>query len=124
MNVIASKRAALSLAEMLENGWAGFEQLEKLTDREPKDGFRPTEKVARLLHALTLNADTAEIIEWLMDITVRAPLRLPDGGLEQVALAYATRRGINGVGEAVLAAIEMGRELKEKADASHQQADE
>ena len=124
MNVIASKRSALSLTEMVENGWAGFEQLEKLAGQAPVDSFRPSEKVARLLHALTLNADTAEIIEWLMDITLRAPLRLPDAGLEQVAIAYATRRGINGVGEAVLAAIEMGRELKEKSNASHQQADE
>lgn len=124
MNVLASKRQTLSLADFVENGWSGFEQLESLGIQPPKDGYRPSEKVARIAHALTLNADTLEFLDWLMDITLRAPLRVPDAGIEQVALAYATRKGINGVGEAVLAAIEMGRKLQEANHATDRQASE
>ncbi|WP_026782656.1 hypothetical protein [Pleomorphomonas koreensis] len=124
MNVLASKRQAMSLEQLLENGWDGFEQLERLNLSPPKDGYRPSDKVARVAHALTLNPDTLEFLDWLMDITLRAPLRVPDAGIEQVALAYATRRGINGVGEAVLAAIEMGRKLQEENHAHDRQTSE
>lgn len=124
MNVVNGKRDVMSFDRLLENGWGAFEQLENLGVAPPNDGYRPDDQVARIAYSLTLNPLTQQFLDWLMDITLRAPLRVPDAGVEQVALAYAKRAGINGVGEAILAAVEMGRKLQEASHASSQSTSE
>ncbi|MBB3385991.1 MULTISPECIES: hypothetical protein [unclassified Rhizobium] len=93
------------------DGWPGLEGLvppTQLAELAPKD------PVAMFLYGMTLQAGGREVIEWLMDITVRQPLRCTASTIENTALMTATRQGINGVGEAVLKAIAKGRELAEQ----------
>ncbi|MBB98327.1 MAG: hypothetical protein CML67_02135 [Rhodobacteraceae bacterium] len=109
-------RQAQPLDQMLDAaggaGWDGLSDLMKphLADRP----LQPSDQVARHLALLAKDPRAREIIEWLMDITLRAPFRPIGATLQETALHAAKRQGINGVGEAVLAAIAHGQTLMEK----------
>jgi hypothetical protein len=101
--------------DLLEQSVAGggWESLEELFAPMPEAELQPSDQVAMLLYGLYISQGR-ELIEWLMDITIRQPLRATGITIEQTALMTATRQGINGVGEAVLKAIAKGKELAEK----------
>jgi hypothetical protein len=102
--------------DLLEKGLAGdgWDGLDGLVPPVQLAEMAPQDQVAMFLYGMTLQAGGLEVIEWLMDITVRQPLRTTGNTIEHTALMTATRQGINGVGEAVLKAIAKGRELAEK----------
>lgn len=93
------------------NGWEGLEQLfAPVVEGE----LQPPDRVAMLLWGMHQYDDGRELIEWLMDITVRQPLRATGKTFEETALLTATRQGINGVGEVILKAIAKGKELADQ----------
>ncbi|GGE79128.1 hypothetical protein H1W37_19455 [Stappia taiwanensis] len=94
------------------DGWEGLEELFK--PHLATAPLQPSDLVAKNLAMLAQHSGSREVIEWLMDITLRQPFRPTGKTLEETALRAATRQGINGVGEAVLAAIEHGQKLLEK----------
>jgi hypothetical protein len=100
--------------DLLEQGAAGdgWEGLNALFSPVQDAELQPSDHVAKLFYGLYLTQP--ELVEWLMDITIRLPLRATGATIEHTALMTATRQGINGVGEAVLKAIAKGKELAEK----------
>lgn len=90
-------------------GWEDFERL--LLPKELMQRFEPNERVARLLFALSRSVDGRELVEWLMDITLRQPLRITGSSIEETALRGATLQGIHGVGEVILQAMAKGEKL-------------
>lgn len=113
-------RAGQPLDLMLEqgvagDGWAGLEDMFRPHLKEAP--LQPSDKVAKSLWLLySLGGDSREVIEWLMDITLRMPYRATGKTIEETALLASNRQGINGVAEAVLAAIAHGRSLMDKPE--------
>lgn len=106
--------------DLLEQGIAGggWEELEKLFKPHLQEApLQPGDNVAKFLWLMySLGGDGRDVIEWLMDITLRMPFRATGRTLEETAILAANRQGINGPGEAVLAAIAHGRTLLEKSE--------
>ena len=94
---------------MASDGWDGLESL--MVPEKHRAAFEPQEDVAKFIYGLSQTIEGSKVIEWLMDITLRQPLRSTGRTFEETALMTATRQGINGVGEAVLKAIARGEEL-------------
>jgi hypothetical protein len=90
-------------------GWDGLDAL--FLPQEMKAAFQPKDTVAKYLFGLSHTAQGREIIEWLMDITVRQPVRITGSTIEETALRAATLQGIHGVGESILKAIAAGEKL-------------
>jgi hypothetical protein len=91
------------------NGWEG---LEEMLRRPPGSApLQPGDDVARFMAGLYRTPEGRKLFEWIMDITLRLPLRSTGRTFEETALMTATRQGINGVGEVVLAAIAHGDKL-------------
>lgn len=101
--------------DLLENSIAGggWESLEALFKPHLQGApLQPTDDVARALYILySHGGEGRAVVEWMMDITLRMPLRATGATFEQTALLTASRQGINGVGEAVLAAIAHGETI-------------
>lgn len=108
-------RKAQSLDAMVARaggeGWDGLEELFK--PHMASQPLQPSDLVAKNLATLCRDPRTREVIEWLMDITLRSPLRATGKTFEETALLTASRQGINGVGEAILSAIAHGQKLQE-----------
>jgi hypothetical protein len=112
------ERAAqpMDLLEQAVGGGGGWEELEELFRPHLQAApLQPQESVAKFMYGLFHTSQGEAMFEWLMDITIRMPLRATGQTIEQTALNTATRQGINGVGEAILAAIKHGEKLVENS---------
>lgn len=110
MRPLFGPRQAQTLDDLLAAGGEGWDFFKaEIAPPHRPDPFQPADRVATFLAAMVETADGRAVIEWLMDITLRLPLRVTGASLEETALRAATRQGINGVGEAVLAAIAHGQ---------------
>lgn len=70
--------------------------------------MRPRDELAEFIYGMTQLPESAVFIEWLMDITLRAPMSVTGPTIEATALNAARREGAAMIGEAVLAAIARG----------------
>lgn len=106
--------------DLLEQGVAGggWDALEEMFKPHLQAApLQPSDDVARALWILySVGGEGRAVIEWLMDITIRAPFRATGKDFQETALLTATRQGINGVAEAILAAIDHGRQVAEKIE--------
>lgn len=112
------ERAAqpMDLLEGIVESGGGWEELEALFRPQMQAApMQPHEGVAKFMYGLYHTAEGRAMFEWMMDITLRMPLRSTGQTFEQTALNTATRQGINGVGEAILAAIGHGEKLISKS---------
>ena len=112
------ERAAqpMDLLEQLAGSGGGWDELEQLFRPQLQAApLQPQEDVARFMYGLYRTPQGRAMFEWMMDITLRLPFRATGQTIEQTALNTATRQGINGVGEAILAAISHGEKLVEKS---------
>lgn len=108
-----SQRDAQPLDLMLKSiggeGWDGVESL--VNPQEVPSEYQPDDMAAMFLAGMARSHEGRMVIEWLMDITLRRPLRITGKSFEETALLCAARQGSNGVGEAVLKAIALGDRL-------------
>lgn len=106
----------MDLLEQLTESNGGWEELEELFRPQLQDApLQPRDGVAKFMYGLYGTPEGRAMFEWMMDITLRMPLRSTGQTFEQTALNTATRQGINGVGEAILAAIAHGEKLLSKS---------
>ncbi|MUZ80780.1 hypothetical protein GOZ78_03505 [Agrobacterium vitis] len=91
------------------NGWEGLEGLFNLDG--PKDELKPEDELAEFMWGLSQTAHGRKMFEWMMDISIRQPLRITGATIEQSALMGATRQGINGFAEVILKAIAKGSQI-------------
>lgn len=106
-------RAAQPL-DLLNDGVAGggWEALEKLFEPHLSgQPLQPADDVAKVMWGFYNTPQGRAMFEWMFDISLRQPLRVTGRTLEETALLSATRQGINGFAEAVLAALAHGESL-------------
>lgn len=94
------------------NGWEGVEELFKPFLQT--GDLQPSDHVAKFMAALRRTPQGLAMFEWMMDISIRQPLRVVGSSIEHTALLASTRQGINGFAEAVLNAIAHGEKLNAK----------
>lgn len=107
----------MNLDKMLESmggpGWDGLEQAFK-----PASAPQPFEPEERLKRTIAVFYDHSEegrqMIEWLFDLTFRAPYPHVGASFEQAALAAKAHEARAAVGRVVVQAILDGRTLLEK----------
>lgn len=110
-----TRREAQSLDAMMAaiggEGWSG---LDGQAAPVAKQLMAPSPSVSKFLWGLSRTVEGRALIEWMMDITFRAPFRATGKTIEETALLAATRQGIEGVGEVILAAIQSGADEIER----------
>lgn len=104
-------RDAQPFDHLLESAdpWGEIEKMFKphLADRP----LQPSDQVAKNLAQMARHQSGREILEYIMDITLRLPLRVTGKNFQETALLIANRQGINGVAEVLLNAIKQGEDL-------------
>lgn len=107
--------------DLLEQSVAGggWESLNEMFAPVIGAELQPSDRVAKFLYALHQHGDGRELVEWLMDITLRLPWRVTGKTLEETAILATNRQAIAGLGEVILKAIAKGNEL---ADAERNQS--
>lgn len=103
--------------DVLEQGIAGggWDALEEMF--KPHLGgapLQPDDDLARFMWGLYSTAQGKAMFEWMMDISLRQPLRVSSSSIEETALRAAMKQGINGFADAVLSAIAHGDKLVNK----------
>ena len=101
----------LMLKQVGGDGFAGLDKL--LLPGSRQSPLTPTDQVAMSLAALCQHASGREIVEWLMDITIRQNMGTGGKTLEEMALVAKQKQTLDMVANAVLAAIDHGRTLSE-----------
>ncbi|MCT7662331.1 hypothetical protein [Shinella kummerowiae] len=106
-------RSASPIDLLVDNAASGgWEELDLMMKRpEQKVPLQPDAAVAEFMYGLYCTPQGRQMFEWMMDISIRQPLRATGRTFEETALLTATRQGVNGMAEAVLAAIQHGEEL-------------
>ena len=108
-------RQAMPFDDLLQQGGNGWDFFADLVGARPApEPCQPADDVARSLARFVRTGEGRAVIEWLMDITVRQPLRITGASIEQTALLAANRQGIDGVARSVLTAIAHGESLIDK----------
>lgn len=114
---VFAKRDAQPLDQLLAQlpggeGHKGLDQLIAMigTPAAPST-FQPSDTVAKFLALMLRQGDGRQVIEWLMDISLRLPYRPTGATIEETALRAARREGINALAEQILAAVQHGQLL-------------
>ncbi|ESY21513.1 hypothetical protein X749_27850 [Mesorhizobium sp. LNJC391B00] len=89
--------------------WSGLSQA--MFPAKVADNFDPGDDMKLVLYHFYGNAEGRRIIEWLADLTVRAPFPHVGSMKESAALAAAKHEARTAVGYALLRAIAEGEEL-------------
>lgn len=110
---VFGERSALPFDDLLRNS-KGWDDLNELLPQLAEAPLRPSDTVAKNMANLARTKGGRDMLEWIMDITLRAPYHVTGKTIEETALNSATRQGINGVAEAILNAIKHGEDLLEK----------
>lgn len=100
------------LASVGGPGWAGLEQMFK--PARVADRFDPGDDMKMVLAAFYRTAQGRQIIDWLLDLTVRAPFPHVGGSRDSAWLAAGKHEARTAVGYVLLQAIADGNELFEK----------
>ncbi|WP_057465807.1 hypothetical protein [Pseudovibrio sp. POLY-S9] len=95
-----------------DNGWEGLETL--LAPVLGAKDFRPDQIVARHMARIFEDPRGKEILEWILDVSIRLPYKVQGRTLEETALNAARREGINSLAEVILTAIAEGKKLTEE----------
>jgi len=109
------KRQAQPLDMMLDQiAGPGFVGLDKLMEPSiQRDRLQPDDEVAKTLAKLILYKGGRDVIEWLMDISLRQHFTSQGKSCEEVALQAKQKEGIDGFAAVILAAIVRGQQLLE-----------
>lgn len=106
-------RAASPLDLLVRDaGSGGWDELEAMMEeRKGKAPLQPEDTVAEFMFGLYSTPQGRQMFEWMMDISLRQPLRVTGRTFEETALLTASRQGVNGMAEAILAAVAHGEQL-------------
>lgn len=117
-NIPATRRDFQSLDGLVDSiGGAGWDALQgALAPAAVPDNYRPDDDVMKSLAIMAERGETRAVVEWLLDLTLRAPYPVTADTLEQTALAAAKHQARANVGEVVLKAIAEGRAKLERKD--------
>ncbi|WP_156932462.1 hypothetical protein [Mesorhizobium sp. LNJC391B00] len=107
----AFSRPMLAVDQLLSStpDWSGLSQA--MFPAKVADNFDPGDDMKLVLYHFYGNAEGRRIIEWLADLTVRAPFPHVGSMKESAALAAAKHEARTAVGYALLRAIAEGEEL-------------
>lgn len=97
------------LAQLGGEGWDGLAG--KFFPAPVAQSFDPGERVKRFLAAIVRTPDGREFIQWLSDLTWRAPYPSIGASFEQAAIAAKAHESRAAVGEVVLKAVTEGNVL-------------
>jgi hypothetical protein len=116
------RREVAPLDDMLASvGGEGWEGLDKLFHpAEVPDRFDPGAEVKKFLAAAMRTPAGREAIQWLADITLRAPYPHVGTSLEAAAIAAAKHEARAAVGEVLLRAIAQGDQLLNQRSQNHE----
>ncbi|MBS9720043.1 hypothetical protein JYU29_04990 [Tianweitania sp. BSSL-BM11] len=98
--------------------WDGLEHAFKPS--QMPDRFDPGDDIKMLLAGLKNTVDGRRIIEWLADLTFRAPYPSTGSSFEQAALAAAKHEARAAVGHVLLRAIAEGDALLNQRSQRHE----
>lgn len=111
---INPRRAAMGSLDDLtsvggKQGWDALEAafLPALTGQ----GLRPDERIMRFLAAMAQTEDGRAFVDWLFDLTCRAPYPRTGGDRDELAFAAAKHQARAAVGDVIAAALVEGRRL-------------
>jgi hypothetical protein len=100
------------LDTMLTAGGEGWDALQKLFEPAVmSDRWRPDDQILKFVAAMSQTEQGRAFLDWIFDLTNRAPYPSIGGGIEQAALAAAKHEARAAVGEVILTAIVEGRRL-------------
>lgn len=108
-------RVTLPLDDLMRaGGRTGWEALEAGFAPAPvADRFRPEERIMRFAAALGLHPEGREFLEWIFDLTCRAPYPKTTGDMQELAYAAAKHQARAAVGDVIALAIAEGRRLND-----------
>lgn len=72
--------------------------------------LNPHDHLSEFIYGLSKTPEGMMMIEWMMDLSLRAPYRVMGKTIEETALNAAKREGLNLFGETILAAIAKGEQ--------------
>jgi len=107
------------LAQIGGLGWAGLEHSFKPAPLP--DLFEPGDQLKiRIATLYDHSHEVRQIIEWIFDLTFRAPYPHIGGSFEEAALAAKAHEARAAVGRVLVQAILDGRRLNERRSQSHE----
>ena len=92
------------------NGWEFFKQ--QFLPAVVADTFRPDDQLLVDIAHFSTTSFGAKFLEWLHDLTDRAPYPIDGATIEAAALAAARHQGRAGVGHVLTKAVTEGRRLQ------------
>lgn len=93
------------------NGWDYFEK--QFAPAVFGDEQRPADEIMQALARLAELPDTRRVVDWLLDLTCRAPYPRTFDTTENLAFAAAKHQARAAVGEVIVKAIHEGRQINE-----------
>lgn len=107
-----TRRAAWDIEDMV-SGTDAVLDVEKMLEQMGGLGqgvnHTPTDAVAKVLYAMF--SGQRETIDWLIDLTLRAPYPHVGEDFQSAALAAAKHQARAGIGEVIVAAIARGKQI-------------
>ncbi|MBX3580074.1 MAG: hypothetical protein KF723_22960 [Rhizobiaceae bacterium] len=91
------------------NGWDFFAQ--QFAPANVADDFRPVDPILQALARMYEFPETRAVIDWILDLSVRAPYPRGESTTEELGIAAAKHQARAAVGEAIVKAIVEGRKI-------------
>ena len=88
--------------------------IDQISPAETGPDFVPDEDVKKMLAAFWTSHDARRVIEWLLDITIRAPYPVTGQNRDDLAFAAAKHQARVAIGRAVVLAAAQGFKLLKK----------
>ncbi|MDZ7822575.1 MAG: hypothetical protein U5K75_00050 [Ahrensia sp.] len=108
------RRVAQPVEQMLENtdGYLDIDKaIEAIGGMRAKAEYKPDDEVALWFYQTYLDAKGRKVIEWLLDLTARAPIPMMEKGFEHAALMAAKAQAREGIGNVIAEAICLGEKI-------------
>ena len=107
----------MALDQMLEQmggrGWEGLEN--EFKPAQTRQNFEPEDKIKKIIAAFyDSSSEGRQMVEWIFDLTFRAPYPSTGTSFEQAAIAAAKHEARAAVGRVLVQAIVEGRALIQK----------
>ncbi len=114
---IGARRQVMSLDNLIDQlgggpGWDGVR--DRMQPAESSDKHRPDAAILKEIALMWDRPQERAGLEWIFDITSRAPYPTDHSDIERMAMAAAKHMARAAVGEAIALAIDEGRKILEQ----------